>query len=153
MNKIFLILLFLISFNTKAKIAASAFKLPCEKIKIQVESCEGLTISNKKDLGEELAKRKDIVFVKKGILIKGRLINRGPVKCHKQQDPNFKGYKKTKLKESFFVNEANCEEHSKEVSVFRPNFFCDTPGTSTIFECYINKLKQEQSFEYTELLP
>lgn len=153
MNKILLLALFLFSFNIKARVASSAFKLPCEKIRLKVESCVDLTLTNKAHLNEDQAKRKDIVFVKKGALIKGSLINRGPVKCHKKQDPNFKGYKKVKLKESFFVDEANCTEHTNEVSVFRPNFFCDTPGTPTIFECYINKLKQEQSFEYTELLP
>lgn len=153
MKQLISLYLLVFTFNSQAKFAAYTFQIPCEKIELKVLSCEESSITNKGDLREAIRKREDIVFLKKGALVKAYPLKREAVKCSDDQKMDLKRYKETDLKESFFVTGAKCAKGLKKLTVFRPNFYCDTPGTPTIFGCYINKLESKKSFEYTEVIP
>lgn len=152
MKNLIILSLLIISPKALGKFAAYVFQIPCEKIELKVLSCQESSISNIADLREPLRQRDDIAFNYKGALIKAYPLKREPVKCNDKQKIDFKRYKQDDLKENFFIKNAKCSSDLKKITVKRFNYFCDTPGTPTIFGCYINKVEYKQNLEYTELV-
>ncbi len=151
MKLLFYSILFLFSSTSQAKFAAYTIQIPCETIELKIISCKEAFISNKTKLREAQLENKAIIFEKKGILIKAFPLKREAAKCGEQQKMDLKRYKQDDLKETFFVSGATCKADQKKLTVFRPNYYCDTPGTPTIFGCFINKQELQNKYEYTEL--
>ncbi|MFT6070750.1 MAG: hypothetical protein ACJAT2_000689 [Bacteriovoracaceae bacterium] len=150
MKSLVLTLILFISTGAKAKFAAYTFKIPCETIELKIISCEESAFSNKSKLREKQLENEDIIFERKGVLVKAFPLKREATKCSVDQNMDIKRYKQDDLKESFFISGTTCKSFDKKLSVFRPNFYCDTPGTPTIFGCFINKLELQNKYEYTE---
>jgi hypothetical protein len=148
---IFICSLLLLSTLAQGKFAMSVFDSPCEEIELEITNCREYIISNKSDLPIRLQSREDIVFAKKGALVSANILNRRAIKCHKKQKVNLKLYKPTELNSQVFINKLSCQKKLTIVKVLRLNFYCDTPGTATIFSCYINALERKKNFEYTSL--
>ncbi|OUR96813.1 hypothetical protein A9Q84_10765 [Halobacteriovorax marinus] len=152
MNKyIKVTILLLMSSTTNAKFAIGVFDTPCEELKLKITSCKEHIISNKNALSTSLQKRKDIVFSKRGALVTATIMDRKATKCYEKHKMKPELYRPGKFKSKFFIDKLSCKNNLLNVKVVKPNFYCDTPGTATIFSCYISSLGRQKGFEYTVL--
>lgn len=151
MKKLIPLAILLLTNPSHGKFALNVFNTPCEQLKIRIIKCKDYQVTNKHDLSKKLRKRKDIVFVKRGALVSGKILERKATKCYKKHKIDLKRYKLTKTKPNFFIDKLKCKKALDTVKVLRPNYYCDTPGTATIFSCYINTLERKNNFEYTTL--
>ncbi|OIQ20662.1 MAG: hypothetical protein BM556_01620 [Bacteriovorax sp. MedPE-SWde] len=137
--------------STHAKFAIDTFSTPCEELTLKIKSCESHTISNRSALHPNIRNRSDIVFVDKGALITSKIIKRRATKCNETHKMNIKKYKQRMLRAKLFVSGLTCRKNMPIVQVIKLNFYCDTPGTATIFSCFVESLGYKKGFNYTIL--
>jgi hypothetical protein len=141
--------LLLVSIPSHAKFARTVFDIPCDEIKLEVKECENRKFSNIKRLHKRHKKLKHLHFSFSGALIKGKVLDQRPSRCHKKQNMNLNLYKKKKLKGIYFVKNYNCESDKSEIIVIKPNFFCDTGNSPHIKECFLRLYSRENNLNYT----
>ncbi|WP_127717446.1 hypothetical protein [Halobacteriovorax sp. HLS] len=125
-----------------AKFSASVYEIPCEKIVLEVSSCEAYTFNN--------GLSNDSYLNFEGAVLDARIISREASKCHDSQKMDLSKYKELKLLPKKFVNNYSCSEEKRRITTYRKNYFCDTPGAKTIKACFISSISRKKSFQFLE---
>jgi len=124
--------------------------IPCHGIQLRVKSCSEMSFSNLDFIRGKRTKKKEIRI--KGAVIKGELLNMGPVSCRPKQKLDLSKFKSADFKnKTFLILDSKCAGLENEVVFLRvTKSFCDTPRAIEIRSCFYNMFQVSKKIIITE---
>lgn len=144
---IFFLVFLLTPCLTYGKFAPWVVEIPCNLIKLKINSCQEFKIDNY-ELGA-LKKHNKIEI--KGSLTTGTPLDQTPVKCHDNQKMNPERFNLINFSANksyhFLVRDRSCSDiqQGQLINIRTIMTFCDTPNAMMIKDCFFGAIQHKKN--------